>query len=116
MVTMSQFESARPSPSRRMLRKAVVAGTDMAESHIVEAVAAAEGFDVVFVQATSNAYSQIKRESPSLIIVYLHLDDPIGFQLLSMLNLDAATSRIPVVTYVTSGSRNTYPVVPTVVN
>ncbi len=52
----------------------------------------------MFVESTEHAYSHIKRLTPHLIIVCLDIDDMDGFQVLSMLKLDADTKDIPVVT------------------
>lgn len=56
-------------------------------------------YDVVFVESHTHAYSQVKRLQPHLVILCLHLDDPEGFRVLTMLKLDADTRAIPVVTY-----------------
>jgi CheY-like chemotaxis protein len=55
-------------------------------------------YDVVFVQSRSQAYSQIKRVQPNLVILCVRIDDPDGFQVLSMLKLDEETRGIPVLT------------------
>ena len=68
---------------------------------LLETVLDAGQYDVVFVESTEHAYSHIKRLSPHLIIVCLDIDDIDGFQVLSMLKLDAATRDIPVLTYTT---------------
>jgi CheY-like chemotaxis protein len=65
---------------------------------LLETVLDAGQYDVVFVESTEHAYSHIKRLTPRLIIVCLDIDDMDGFQVLSMLKLDADTKDIPVVT------------------
>ena len=76
----------------------IVNGTvDMLES--LQTVLHAGRYDIVFVEAMGHAYSQIKRVQPNLVILCLCLDDPNGFQLLSMLTLDNETRGIPVITY-----------------
>jgi len=65
---------------------------------LLETVLDAGQYDVVFVESTEHAYSHIKRLTPHLIIVCLDIDDLDGFQVLSMLKLDAETKGIPVVT------------------
>ncbi len=65
---------------------------------LLETVLDAGQYDVVFVESTEHAYSHIKRLTPHLIIVCLDIDDLDGFQVLSMLKLDADTKDIPVVT------------------
>src|SRR5262249_43975653 len=58
-------------------------------------------YDVVFVESTEHAYSQIKRVQPDLVILCVCIEDQEGFQLLSMLKLDDDTRGIPVLTYTT---------------
>ena len=58
-------------------------------------------YDVVFVESTDHAYSQIKRVQPNLVILCTKIDELDGFQLLTMLKLDSDTRDIPVLTYTT---------------
>src|SRR6188474_789388 len=58
-------------------------------------------YDVVFVESSEHAYSQIKRVQPNLVILCVRIDDANGFQVLSMLKLDDETRTIPVLTYTT---------------
>jgi PleD family two-component response regulator len=93
------------------LRQAVLPGTTTQKVVIVngsaeilellETVLEAGHYDVVFVESSQHAYSQIKRVQPNLVILCVHIDDAEGFQVLSMLKLDAATRDIPVLTYTT---------------
>jgi DNA-binding response OmpR family regulator len=55
-------------------------------------------FDVVLLDSSAQAYSQIKRMQPNLVILCMQLDDIEAFQLLSMLQLDDGTKAIPVLT------------------
>jgi CheY-like chemotaxis protein len=55
-------------------------------------------YDVVFVESTAHAYSQVKRLAPDLVVVCLEIDDLDGCQVLSMLMLDSRTREIPVMT------------------
>jgi PleD family two-component response regulator len=68
---------------------------------MVETALDAGHYDVVFVENSRHAYSQIKRVQPNLVILCLHVDDLDGFQVLSMLKLDEETRSIPVLTYTT---------------
>ncbi len=52
--------------------------------------------DIVVVESIEYAYSHIRREQPSLVILCVRLDRAPEFQLLSMLKLDRATRAIPV--------------------
>jgi len=58
-------------------------------------------YDVVFVESSQHAYSQIKRVQPNLVILCVRIEDVDGFQVLSMLKLDEETRAIPVLTYTT---------------
>ena len=68
---------------------------------LLETALEAGHYDVVFVESSQHAYSQIKRVRPNLVILCVHIDDLDGFQVLSMLKLDAETCGIPVLTYTT---------------
>jgi len=93
------------------LRQAVLPGTTTQKVVIVngnaeilellETVLEAGHYDVVFVESSQHAYSQIKRVQPNLVILCVRIDDADGFQVLSMLKLDADTRNIPVLTYTT---------------
>jgi PleD family two-component response regulator len=67
----------------------------------LESVLDAGHYDVVFVESSEHAYSQIKRVQPNLVILCVHIDDADGFQVLSMLKLDEDTRAIPILTYTT---------------
>ena len=83
-----------PQPGRC---KVVVVNMHPSGSHRLETILDAMPCDVVFVESTAHAYSQIKRVSPDLVIVCLEIDDRDGFLVLSMLKLDSRTREIPVV-------------------
>jgi CheY-like chemotaxis protein len=68
---------------------------------VLETVLDAGHYDVVFVESSAHAYSQIKRVQPNLVILCVRIDDADGFQVLSMLKLDSDTRDIPVLTYTT---------------
>ena len=62
-------------------------------------------YDVVIVESSAHAYSQIKRVRPNLVILCVRIDDADGFQVLSMLKIDEETRTIPVLTYTSEGRR-----------
>ena len=64
----------------------------------IESVLDAGHYDTVFVESSAQAYSQIKRVRPSLVILFLELGDACGFQALSMLKLDKTTRDIRILT------------------
>ena len=93
------------------LRQAVLPGTSTQKVVIVngspevleliETVLDEGHYDVVFVESSRHAYSQVKRVQPNLVILCVRIDDADGFQVLSMLKLDDDTRSIPVLTYTT---------------
>ena len=68
---------------------------------LLENVLDAGHYDVVFVESSHHAYSQIKRVQPNLVILCVRIAEADGFQVLSMLKLDEETREIPVLTYTT---------------
>ena len=68
---------------------------------LLESVLDAGHYDVVFVESSHHAYSQIKRVQPHLVILCVRIAEADGFQVLSMLKLDDETREIPVLTYTT---------------
>lgn len=80
-------------------QKVVVVNGSNEMLELLESVLDAGHYDVVFVAETAHAYSQIKRNRPNLVILCVGIDDPLGFQVLSMLKLDHDTAGIPVLTY-----------------
>jgi CheY-like chemotaxis protein len=67
---------------------------------LIDTALGAGYYDVVFVESTDHAYSQIKRVRPQLVILCVRIEDRGAFQVLSMLKLDADTRDIPVLTYI----------------
>jgi CheY-like chemotaxis protein len=65
---------------------------------MLDTVLDAGHYDVVFVESSRHAYSQIKRVQPNLVVLCVGIDDGDGFQVLSMLKLDDETRAIPVFT------------------
>jgi PleD family two-component response regulator len=58
-------------------------------------------YDVLFLDANDDAYSQVKTVHPDLVVLTMRIEDVDAFRLLTMLKLDEETSTIPVVTYTT---------------
>jgi len=89
-------------PARRAATQRVVIINGSSEIlELLETVLDAGHYDVIFVESSARAYSQIKRVQPELVILCVGMDDAPGLQVLSMLKLDADTCRIPVLTYAT---------------
>jgi CheY-like chemotaxis protein len=91
-----------PGPARSTAAKTIlIVNGDDAAMHLLDTVLEAGRYDVVFVESTAHAYSQVKRVQPSLVILCTGLEKIDGFQVLSMLKLDEETRQIPVLTYAT---------------
>jgi CheY-like chemotaxis protein len=94
-------ESIRSFPAARALRTVAVVSKHSHEE-VLETVLDAGDYDVVLIESFAHAYSHIKQVAPQMVIVCLEMDDMEGYQVLSMLNMDSATARIPLVTYITT--------------
>jgi CheY-like chemotaxis protein len=84
-----------------LAQKVVIVNGNAQILEMLESVLDAGHYDVVFVESSEHAYSQIKRVQPNLVILCVRIDDLDGFQVLSMLKLDGETRDIPVLTYTT---------------
>jgi DNA-binding response OmpR family regulator len=93
---LQPFDASR---TQRPLRTVAVVSRNP-HARMLDAVLDAGDYDVVFIESVDGAYSQIKRSTPDVVILCLDLDDAGCFQILSMLNMDSATSGIPIITYV----------------
>src|SRR5215208_2843461 len=83
------------------VQKVVVVNGNTEVLGMLETVLDAGRYDMVFVESGDRAYSQIKKVVPHLVILCTKIDELEGFQLLTMLKLDAETRSIPVLTYTT---------------
>jgi PleD family two-component response regulator len=82
-------------------QKVVIVNGSSEILELLETVLDGGRYDVVFVESSRHAYSQIKRVQPNLVILCLRISDAATFQVLSMLKLDEETRSIPVLTYAT---------------
>lgn len=82
-------------------QKVVIVNGSTEILELLEKVLDAGHYDIVFVESIEHSYSQIKRVRPDLVILCVRIEDMDGFQVLSMLKLDADTRDIPVLTYTT---------------
>jgi len=82
-------------------QKVVIVNGSTEILELLESVLEAGHYDIVFVESSAHAYSQIKRVKPNLVILCVRIEDLDGFQVLSMLKLDDETRGIPVLTYTT---------------
>jgi PleD family two-component response regulator len=83
------------------VQKVVVVNGNTEVLGMLETVLDAGRYDMVFVESGERAYSQIKKVVPNLVILCTKIEELDGFQLLTMLKLDADTRDIPVLTYTT---------------
>jgi PleD family two-component response regulator len=83
------------------VQKVVVVDGNAEVLGMLETVLDAGRYDMVFVESSNNAYTQIKKVIPNLVIVCARIEHLEAFQLLTMLKLDPETSEIPVLTYTT---------------
>jgi PleD family two-component response regulator len=101
----TETNDARPSRPGATQRVLIVNGSSDG-LEVLEPVLDAGNYDVVFVESSGHAYSQIKRVQPDLVILCLEMDDADTLRVLSMLKLDEETRNIPVVTYTTVGDED----------
>jgi len=100
LINGTTAESLRQAvPPGTTTQKVVIVNGSSEVLELLETVLDEGHYDVVFVESSQHAYSQIKRVQPNLVILCVRIDDAEGFQVLSMLKLDAETRDIPVLTY-----------------
>ena len=83
------------------VQKVVVVNGNTEVLGMLETVLDAGRYDMVFVESNDHAYSQIRKVLPNLVILCTRIEELDGFQLLTMLKLDAETKDIPILTYTT---------------
>jgi CheY-like chemotaxis protein len=89
----------RPVSSASGTQKVVIVNGSPTILELLETVLEAGRYDIVFVESSAHAYSQIKRVKPNLVILCVRIDTMETFQVLSMLKLDDETRDIPLLTY-----------------
>ncbi len=110
MTNTATTDSVRQhAAAASMAQKVVIVNGSADMLEMLETVLDAGHYDVVFVESSQHAYSQIKRVQPNLVILCVRTDDADGFQVLTMLKLDDDTCRIPVVTYTDRKAATTSP-------
>lgn len=87
-------------PTNKKARKVAVVNGSNELLGLFQAVLGSGRYEISFFESSEQAYSRIKYEQPSLIVLFMHIDDPADFHALSMLKLDSATYNIPILTYV----------------
>jgi PleD family two-component response regulator len=100
MTNAATTDSLRPhAADPTTAQKVVIVNGSPEMLEMLDTVLDASRYDVVFVESSDRAYSQVKRVQPNLVILCVRIDDADGFQVLSMLKLDEDTRGIPVLTY-----------------
>ena len=89
----------QPVEVRKATEKVVVVNGSQEMLELVEAALNPGRYNLVFIDSSEHAYSEIKRLQPNLVILCTRLESTDGFQVLSMLKLDNETRDIPVVTF-----------------
>jgi len=89
------------APASAGAQKVVIVNGSADVMDLVGSVLDAGHYDVIFVESSEHAYSQVKRVQPNLVILCVRIEDVDAFQVLSMLKLDEETRQIPVLTYTT---------------
>jgi CheY-like chemotaxis protein len=79
---------------------ALVVGGSPAVLEAVEPMLRGTRWSIEFVDLSDEPYATVVAMRPDLVVVSLGLDEPEGFDLLSMLRLDPRTRTIPVLSYV----------------
>jgi len=98
--TTSDVPCGQSTASAPMLvQKVVIVNGSPEVLELLETVLDAGHYDVVFVESSEHAYSQVKRVHPHLVILCVRFEDLDGFRVLSMLKLDEETRAIPLLTY-----------------
>jgi CheY-like chemotaxis protein len=85
------------------VQKVVVVNGNTEVLGMLDTVLDAGRYDMVFVESSDRAYSQVKRVRPDLVILCTSVEQLDGCQLLTMLKTDVDTRYIPVVTCATEG-------------
>src|SRR5947199_6806893 len=93
--------AAERCTTKETTQKVVIVNGSTEILELLESVLEAGHYDIVFVESSAHAYSQIKRVKPNLVILCVRIEDLEGFQVLSMLKLDEETRGIPILTYTT---------------
>jgi DNA-binding response OmpR family regulator len=87
------------SRHRLPLETIVVVGSPELRPRL-EDVVGPGSFRVMFLEEFAGAHSRIMQTMPDRVVLCCHVDDLSGFQLLSMLQTDSRTRKIPALTFI----------------
>jgi len=89
-----------PDASSSQLPHALIIGAGPEALLGVEPMLGQGGFRIEFMQKGDTPYVAIRRRRPDLVVLCFAPDDDEACQVLAMLQLDPATRRLPILTYV----------------
>jgi hypothetical protein len=97
---MTPQPQAQGKPQGRPLSRALVIGAGPEALLGVEPMFGDGRFRVEFLDKGDTPYMAIRRKRPDLVVLCFAPDDEEACQVLAMLQLDPATRRLPILTYV----------------
>lgn len=101
--------SVTSTQTRRQALRVMIVGGGPAVLPRVEPLLPPGAYDVEFVGLDQEPYGCILDDAPDLLVVCLKIEDAASFQFLSMLQIDTATRRLPVLTYTTESEGQMLP-------
>jgi CheY-like chemotaxis protein len=87
--------------SQRTALHVMIVGGGPAVLPRIEPLLPGGSYDVEFIGLDQEPYGCVTDDPPDLVVVCLRIEDAVGFQFLSMLQMDPATRHLPVLTYTT---------------
>jgi response regulator RpfG family c-di-GMP phosphodiesterase len=91
---------APTSATSSVMPRALIIGAGPEALLGIEPLLGSNRFRVDFIETDSTPYIAIRRQRPDLVVLCFAPDDEEACQVLQMLQLDPATSRLPILTYV----------------
>src|SRR5262245_46246060 len=96
------WRSAPMPPDPPAKKQSVICVGCIDDGTLLDRVLEPGEYDISFLESAEGAFSAIVRARPSKVIFCMRADDEKSLQVLSMLNLDSRTNRIPILTCVPS--------------
>lgn len=96
------WRTAAVPPAPALRKQTVICVGCMDDGTLLDRVLGPGEYDISFLESADGAYHAIVRARPSKVIFCMRADDERSLQVLSMLNLDPRTNRIPILTCVPS--------------
>lgn len=98
MRRQTTSRSDAPFQGKRTTIAVVARSIDRDLLQLIEGFVRTRRADIVLIESMERAYSDIRRMAPALVMLWFDAEDSAACQALSMLQLDPATSHIPIVT------------------